>query len=193
MKRFKSNAFSQGTVLAFILSSNLALAEEKLLSCVLDRLQITGLVEMDTTDVSKFEEPLIRIDGNGEFWVYVGNQYDEQVFPDGIHRDFVGKPSLPTDNVYRWTHSAYSKVSGNDVVTDWTFSLTRDELMLRKSREEDLRAFGMPNGRHVWTYKCRLIEKVDFEKFKLEMSERYMTLNAEERRKEEEKESRRKI
>ena len=74
---------------------NLAAAEEKFLSCVLERLKTTGLVEMDTTDVSKFEEPLIKIDSKGEFWVYVGNQYNEEMFPDGIHSDFVGKPDLP--------------------------------------------------------------------------------------------------
>ena len=175
------------------LFSNVAAAEEKFLSCVLERLKMTGLVEMDTTDVSKFEEPLIRIDDKGEFWIYVGNQYNNELFPDGIHSDFVGKPKLPTENIYRWTHRAYSKVSGNDVFVDWTFSLSRDELVLRKSRIEDLSAFGMPNGRHVMTYGCRLIEKADFERFQGQMSERYMELNAQERKKAEQRENRRKI
>ena len=172
---------------------SISFAEEKFLSCVLERLKMTGLVEMDTTDVSKFEEPLIKIDTKGEFWVYVGNQYNEEVFPDGIHADFVGKPDLPVENIYRWQHSAYAKVSGNDVLTDWTFSLSRDELILKKTREENLRAFGMPNGREIWTYSCRLVQKADFDSFKADMSARYMELNAKERQKAKERESKMKI
>ena len=180
-------------VISIVFASNVAVAEEKFLSCVLQRMQMSGLAELDTTDVSKAEEPLIRIDANGDFWVYVGNQYSETLFPEGIQIDFVGKPNLPNENIYRWTQSTYSKVRGMEVVVDWTFSLSRDELRLIKSREEDLRALGMPNGRHVWTHECRLVEKEVFERFKADMSAKYMKLNAEEQEEARQRESNRKI
>ena len=176
-----------------VLISPAVLADTKFLACSIERMQSSGMVNMDTTDfANKFDEPLIKIE-NKSFSMLVGNMHNEELFPDFIQVDNIGSPKEVGDNVYMWDHFYYSRTSGYEVPLKSTYSLTRDSLKLTKTATQDMSALGLSPNRQVYTYGCRLTAEDAFKKLEAELSARYRKLFQQEVEKEEERKNNRKI
>ena len=116
----------------------------------------------------------------------IGNQVDEELFPDGIHYHFIGKPTLfEHSNSHFWAYSEYiGKVGDTPIYKKYSVTINRNSLdMSRNHRSTD--PFGNMHADDYY-YSCRLIDKVSFEKYKTEMSEEYMGRIADACEKEEE-------
>ena len=179
-------------VLLFINVSVFA-EDEKFIGCVLERYKMSGpMLNSDSTDVIKTNEPLISIK-DGDFEMLIGNEFNEELFPDGIDYHFIGKPKPLTDNVYLWTYNQYRKgYGGFELNFVWSIALKRDDLILTMNYRKENKLFGGYDAQ-VKTHSCRLIDKVTFEKYTKEMSEKYVQLNEEIRKELSEAESKRKI
>ena len=156
--------------------------DEKFIGCVIEREQVWGpmLLNSDTTDFIKTYEPLISIKG-GKFEMLIGNEHNEEKFPDGIDYHFIGKPKTPSNNIYSWDHSFYKKLideySIQEALFPHSISLRRDDLVMTIQRA--IQFDGFEDTIIKKTYSCRLIDMVNFVKYKKEMSDRYLKLNEE--------------
>jgi hypothetical protein len=179
-------------VLALLFVNISAYAEdEKFIGCVIERSKAsTPFSKSDATDsLIKRNQPLISVK-DGKFTMLVGNFQSEELFPDGIEYHFIGEPKLSQySNTYQWD---YSKNLGNigdrDYYQNWNVIINRESLDMSEShRKTDML------GKHALDkyYSCRLIDKESFEKYKTEMSEVYMGLNADARKKEKEEQAER--
>jgi|SaaInlStandDraft_1057018.scaffolds.fasta_scaffold106312_2 hypothetical protein len=171
-------------VLALLLANSSAYAEdEKFISCVIEREKQDNpyFKSDDTYSDSKSNQPLISIK-DGKFRMLIGYADNEELFPDGIQYHFIGEPKLnQRSNTYQWDYTQnISEVGGTEVYMDWNVIINRESLDMSQShRDTDM--FGkFAIDRY---YSCRLIDKESFEKYKAELSEKNMELNAERRKK----------
>jgi hypothetical protein len=174
-------------VLALLFVNISAYAEdEKFIGCVIERSKVsTPFGKMDATDsLIKRNQPLISVK-DGKFTMLVGNFQSEELFPDGIEYHFIGEPKLSQySNTYQWDYlKNLGKIGDRDYYENWNVIINRESLDMSEShRKTDT------FGKHALDkyYSCRLIDKENFEKYKTEMSEVYMGLNADARKKEKE-------
>ena len=165
--------------------------DEKFIGCVIERSKVsTSFGKHDATDnLNKHNEPLISVK-DGKFTMLVGNFQNEELFPDGIEYHFIGEPRLNIfSNTYLWDYSKnLGKIGDRDHYMNWNVTINRESLDMSEShRKTDIL------GKHAFDnyYSCRLIDKESFEKYKTEMSEVYMGLNADARKKEKEEQAER--
>ena len=171
-------------VLALLLANSSAYAEdEKFISCVIEREKQDHpyFKSDDTYSDSKSNQPLISIK-DGKFRMLVGNAQNEELSPDGIQYYFIGEPKLnQRSNTYQWDYTEnISEVGGIEVYMDWNVIINRESLDMSQSHR-DTNMFGKTAIDRF--YSCRLIDKESFEKYKAELSEKNMELNAERRKK----------
>ena len=172
---------------------SISVAETNYLNCVLERMQASGYMEMDTKEVIKTNEPLIKID-DGDFTLFVGNRYNSEMFPNSIDALVIGKPNKSlSEDYYKWDHSAYIKKSGVETYRKLSYALARDTLILTQSNTVDFSGLGAKNLYSTNTYQCSFVTKEIFATYMLELSEKYEALNAEIETAIKEKESKRKI
>jgi hypothetical protein len=171
-------------VLALLFVNISAYAEdEKFIGCVIERSKVsTPFGKMDATDsLIKRNQPLISVK-DGKFTMLVGNFQSEELFPDGIEYHFIGEPKLSQySNTYQWDYlKNLGKIGDRDYYENWNVIINRESLDMSQShRDTDM--FGkFAIDRY---YSCRLIDKESFEKYKAELSEKNMELNAERRKK----------
>jgi hypothetical protein len=171
-------------VLALLFVNISAYAEdEKFIGCVMERLKVIeeydwgGKKETHT----KHNEPLISIKG-GDFEMLIGNETNEEKFPDFIDYFFVGKPKIIEDsNSYNLNYRKYKKRIDEDqdqdqeLYYDWDVIINRNNLDMSMTYKVVHKIYGKYIRKD---YTCRLIDKVSFEKYKKEMSEIYMKLNS---------------
>ena len=182
-------------VLALLFVNISAYAEdEKFIGCVIERSKVsTPFSKSDATDsLIKRNQPLISI-MDGKFTMLVGNHKSEELFPDGIEFHFIGEPTLiQYSNSYSWNYSKFDYISRHGdtpMYKDWKVVLNRENLDMTESyRYTDIVDNKYATDKY---YSCRLIDKVSFEKYKTEMSEEYMGLNADARKKEKEEQAER--
>ena len=107
---------------------------------------------------------------------------NEELSPDGIQYYFIGEPKLnQRSNTYQWDYTEnISEVGGIEVYMDWNVIINRESLDMSQSHR-DTNMFGKTAIDRF--YSCRLIDKESFEKYKAELSEKNMELNAERRKK----------
>jgi hypothetical protein len=177
--------FNLVLVLLFVNISAYA-EDEKFIGCVIERSKSsTPFGKIDATDsLIKRNQPLISVK-DGKFTMLVGNFQSEELFPDGIEYHFIGEPKLSQySNTYQWDYSKnLGKIGDRDYYQNWNVIINRESLDMSEShRKTDIL------GKHAYDnyYSCRLIDKENFEKYKTEMSEVYMGLNADARKKEKE-------
>ena len=179
-------------VLALLFVNISAYAEdEKFIGCVIERSKVsTPFGKMDATDsLIKRNQPLISVK-DGKFTMLVGNFQSEELFPDGIEYHFIGEPKLSQySNTYQWDYlKNLGKIGDRDYYENWNVIINRESLDMSEShRKTDT------FGKHALDkyYSCRLIDKIMFKKYKAEMSEEYMKLNADARKKEKEEQAER--
>jgi hypothetical protein len=167
-------------VLLFVNVSTYA-EDEKFIGCVMERLKVIEEMDWDRKKEThtKHNEPLISIKG-GDFEMLIGNETNEEKFPDFIDYFFVGKPKIIEDsNSYNWNYRKYKKRIDEDedreFYYDWDVIIDRNNLDMRMTYEKKHKIYGIYIRKD---YACRLIDKVSFEKYKKEMSEIYMKLNS---------------
>ena len=164
--------------------------DEKFIGCVIERMKTsTSLSNSDVTEnLIKRNAPLISIK-DGEFTMLEGNSLSAELFPDGIEYHFIGEPKLNQySNTYSWNYSHSLQKLGDTVTYQiWNVIINRESLDLSKHYKTDWLG-KLALDRY---YSCRLIDKIMFKKYKAEMSEEYMKLNADARKKEKEEQAER--